>query len=184
MGQIRLFPLAMCTAVGLRHFGHLCRVNGSAVRYRDLCHSLPIGNEGHAKFYKLGILSEESLQEYFNSVLSVDKKIKTILENIGLSRNVNQFDRDKYKIWTEVWNMPEDVIEYATTLAVGKEQPMQYLIALLSSFHDKNIKTVEDAKNSSQIVSTTTHTKKFNNERSYTKEEMNALFQSIEEIEI
>ena len=137
-----------------------------------------------AKFYKLGILSEESLQEYFNSVLSVDKKIKTILESIGLSRNVNQFDRDKYKIWTEVWNMPDDLIEYAVNLAVGKEQPMQYLAALLSSFHDKNIRTVEDAKNSSQIVSTKTKTKKFNNERDYTKEEMNALFQSIEEIEV
>ena len=137
-----------------------------------------------AKFYKLGILSEESLQEYFNSVLSVDKKIKTILESIGLSRNVNQYDRDKYKIWTEVWNMPDELIEYAVNLAVGKEQPMQYLAALLSSFHDKNIRTVEDAKNSSQIVSTKNKTKKFNNERDYTKEEMNALFQSIEEIEV
>ena len=137
-----------------------------------------------AKFYKLGILSEESLQEYFNSVLSVDKKIKTILESIGLSRNVNQYDRDKYKIWTEVWNMPDELIEYAVNLAVGKEQPMQYLVALLSSFHDKNIRTVEDAKNSSQIVSTKNKTKKFNNERDYTKEEMNALFQSIEEIEV
>lgn len=137
-----------------------------------------------AKFFKLGILSEESLNEYFTSVISVDKKIKTILENIGLSRAVNQFDRDKYKIWTEVWGFDEKIIEYASSLSLGKEQPMQYLSSILSSFHDKNIKTLEDAKNSFQIEGQKTKTKKFNNERSYTKDEMNALFQSIEEIEV
>ena len=136
------------------------------------------------KFFKLGIITEQSLQEYFDSVLSVDKKIKSILENIGLSRSVNQFDRDKHKIWTEVWNLSDELIEYACSLSLGKEQPMQYLASLLSSFHDKNIKTVKEAKNAFNIASTKKSSKKFNNERSYTKEEMNALFQSIEEIEV
>ena len=136
------------------------------------------------KFHKLGILTEKSLAEYFNEVLSVDKKIKELLENIGLSRNVNQFDRDKYKIWKEVWKLPDDVIDYACTLAVGKEQPMQYLSSILSTFHDKNIKTVEDAKNSFNILSKTENKSNFSTGRTYSKEEMNALFQSIEEIEI
>ncbi len=136
------------------------------------------------KFHKLGILTEKSLAEYFNEVLSVDKKIKELLENIGLSRNVNQFDRDKYKIWKEVWKLPEDVIDYACTLAVGKEQPMQYLSSVLSTFHDKNIKTVEDAKNSFNILGKTENKSNFSTGRTYSKEEMNALFQSIEEIEI
>lgn len=136
------------------------------------------------KFHKLGILTEKSLAEYFNEVLSVDKKIKELLETIGLSRNVNQFDRDKYKIWKEVWKLPEDVIDYACTLAVGKEQPMQYLSSVLSTFHDKNIKTVEDAKNSFNILSKTENKSNFSTGRTYSKEEMNALFQSIEEIEI
>lgn len=136
------------------------------------------------KFHKLGILTEKSLAEYFNEVLSVDKKIKELLENIGLSRNVNQFDRDKYKIWKEVWKLPDDVIDYTCTLAVGKEQPMQYLSSILSTFHDKNIKTVEDAKNSFNILSKTENKSNFSTGRTYSKEEMNALFQSIEEIEI
>ena len=124
-----------------------------------------------------------SLNEYFKGVLAVDKKIKEILENIGLSRNVNQFDRDKYKIWTENWLIPDDVIDYACTLALGKEQPMQYLNMTLSAFHDKNIKTVEDAKNSGQIVAGN-KSKKLSNRHNYTREEMNALFQSIDEIEV
>ncbi len=137
------------------------------------------------KFHKLGILTENALHEYFADVLSVDKKIKQILENIGLSRNVNQYDRDKYKIWKEVWGVPDDVIEYACTLAVGKEQPLQYLASILSSFHDKNIRTLEDAKNSFEIVSVKAEKKSnFSTGRNYTKQEMNALFQSIDEIEV
>ena len=137
------------------------------------------------KFQKLGILTEQALSEYISEVLSTDKKIKEVLESIGLSRNVNQFDRDKYKVWTQVWKMPDDVISYACTLSVGKEQPMQYLSGILSSFNDKKIKTVEDAKNSFDIVSPKAKNKaNFSTGRSYTREEMNALFQSIDEIEI
>ena len=137
------------------------------------------------KFHKLGILTDKALNEYFADVLSVDKKIKEILENIGLSRNVNQFDRDKYKVWKDVWAIPDDVIDYACTLAIGKEQPMQYLASILSSFHDKNIRTLEDAKNSFDIISPkSTNKPKISTGRSYTKEEMNALFQSIDEIEV
>jgi DnaD/phage-associated family protein len=136
------------------------------------------------KFYKMGILTEKALAEYFDEVLVVDKKIKSILESLGLSRNVNQFDRDKYRIWTEVWKMPDEVINYACTLAVGKDQPMQYLASIIASFHDKNINTVEDAKNSFDIINPKTTKSNFSTGRSYSKEEMNALFQSIEEIEI
>ncbi len=142
-------------------------------------------NKVLAKFQKMGILTEQALAQYMNEVLSVDKKIKTVLESIGLSRNVNQFDRDKFKVWTENWKLPQDVIDYSCTLAIGKDQPMQYLSGILSSFHDKNIRTLEDAKNSFDIVSTKTQNKSnFSSGRSYSKEEMNALFQSIEEIEI
>ncbi len=136
------------------------------------------------KFHKMGILTEKALTEYFDEVLIQDKKIKTILESIGLSRNVNQYDRDKYKVWKEIWNMPEDVLEYACTLAVGKDQPMQYLSSIISTFHDKNICTLEDAKKSFEIVNTKSVNSNFSTGRTYSKEEYNALYQSIEEIEI
>ncbi len=136
------------------------------------------------RFQKLGILTEESLNEYFDGVLKIDKKLKDILESIGLSRNVNQFDRDKYKVWKDVWQFSNEIIEYACTLAVGKDQPMQYLSSILASFHDKKINTLEDAKNSFEICSTKDKKSNFSTGRSYTREEMNALFQSIDEIEV
>lgn len=136
------------------------------------------------KFHKMGILTEKALSEYFEEVLVQDKKIKNILENIGLSRNVNQYDRDKYKIWKNTWNVPDDVLEYACTLSVGKDQPMQYLSSIISTFHDKNIRTVEDAKKSFEIINTKSVNSNFSTGRTYSKEEYNALYQSIEEIEI
>jgi DnaD/phage-associated family protein len=136
------------------------------------------------KFHKLGILSEQSLAQYFEEVLSVDKKIKNVLESIGLSRNVNQFDRDKYRVWKDNWHFSDEIIAYACTLSVGKEQPIQYLSTILASFHDKNITTVDEAKNSFEIVSQKQKKPNFSTGRSYTKEEVNTLFQNIEEIEI
>lgn len=137
-----------------------------------------------AKFHKMGILSENALAEYFDEVLVKDKKIKAILESVGLSRNVNQYDRDKYKIWKDVWLFSDELVEYACSLAVGKDQPMQYLSTILASFNDKNIKTIEDAKTSFNIVSPKEKKSSFSTGRSYTKEEANSLFQSIDEIEI
>lgn len=137
-----------------------------------------------SKFHKMGIISENSLNQYMENVIEADKKIKHILESIGLSRNVNQFDRDKYRIWTVNYKLPEDVIEYACSLSLGKDQPMQYLSSILSTFNDKNIHTLEDAKNCFKIDNPKTRKESFSTGRSYTREEMNALFQSIDEIEV
>ena len=136
------------------------------------------------KFHKLGILTETGLAQFFDDVLANDKKIKTVLESLGLSRNVNQFDRDKYKVWTDSWHFGDDIIAYACTLAIGKEQPMQYLSSVLASFHDKNITTLEDAKKSFDILPSTAKKSSFSTGRSYTREEMNSLFDNIDEIEI
>ena len=136
------------------------------------------------KFHKLGILTETGLAQFFDDVLANDKKIKTVLESLGLSRNVNQFDRDKYKVWTDSWHFGDDIIAYACTLAIGKEQPMQYLSSVLASFHDKNITTLEDAKKSFDILPSTAKKSNFSTGRSYTREEMDTLFNNIEEIEI
>ena len=136
------------------------------------------------EYLSLGILSEASFDEYCTENLNLDKKIKSILEKIGLSRNVNQFDRDKYKVWKEVWQMSDELIDYACTLSVGKDQPIQYLASILSSFHDKKISRVEEAKQAFDIVAPTKGKQKFSSQRTHTKEEARKLSVKIEEIEI
>ena len=136
------------------------------------------------KFYKLGILSCSALKEYMHEVVSTDEQIKKILDSLGLSRNVNYIDRENYKTWKENWNMSDDLISYATTLAKGKDSPLKYLSRCLSDWHEKGIKTVEEAKKTAPLSQSIKSQNQNFTGRSYSKEEINALFQSIDEVDV
>ncbi|MBQ8844966.1 MAG: DnaD domain protein [Clostridia bacterium] len=140
-------------------------------------------NKVIAKFYKLGVISQNSLHEYFSSVIQEDKQIKLVLEKMNLTRNVNSFDREKYKVWKENWNMSDELISYGAELSKDKISPMQYLSRILSSWNENKITTIEQAKNSNLQFSENLPKENFKG-RSYSKEEMNSLFQSIDEVEI
>ncbi len=138
------------------------------------------------KLYKLGIVSIESITEYINELVYVDKEIKDILEKLGISRMVTNQDRTYYKIWTQTWNFDKELIDLATEMSSGKFQPLQYINKLLSNWHTKEIKTVEQAKNFTPITEKNTEEQKIsqNKGRSYKKEELDALFDSLEEVEL
>lgn len=140
------------------------------------------------KFYKLGIVSVDSLNEYLNQIIMQDDEIKQIIEKLGQTRNVNNFDRECYDNWKNNWQMPTELIYFATTYANGKPQPMKYMNKILSTWHTKNITNIEDAKKCEDMPETTKQTQnktqKDYKERSYTKEEISSLFTSLEEIDI
>lgn len=139
------------------------------------------------KFYKLGITNLKSLDEYFDDILHFEEQIKQILEKLGLSRNINNIDREYYKNWTNNWNMSAELINYAITLSIGKPQPLQYMNKVLSKWHENNIKTVDEAKKCTDLTKETkTITSNCNNyqTRDYTSEQINSLFTNLEEIEI
>lgn len=140
------------------------------------------------KLFKLGIVSENAIDDYLNEIISTDKQIKDILEFLGLSRNVNSQDRDFYKTWKYSWFMSDDLLKLATEKALGKIQPMQYINKLLSTWHVNNVKTVEDAEKlkidwSQNLSKETNKTQKSKN-KVIEKEDLSALFDSLEEIEI
>lgn len=136
-----------------------------------------------AKFYKLGLLSLSAFNEYMGQILADDDKIKNILFSLKIERGVSTFDRTNYKIWTEEWKLPSDVIDYAVSISKGKNNPIKYLSKVLADYHEKGIKTVDEAKNNSPIEEKVSSKNNFSG-RSYSKEEINALFQSIDEIDI
>ena len=129
-----------------------------------------------------------SIGDIDNSIAELIKKdseIKNILTKLGVERNVIASDRQLFKIWTIDWQMPSDVIEYATTLASDKYMPMQYLHRILSQYHSQNVKTVDDAKKIKSFETTTpkTSTKKVE-ARDYSQKELNSLFDNITEVEL
>ena len=135
------------------------------------------------KLYKLGIVSMEAIEEYMQELISLDKEIKEILEKLGISRMVTNQDRTYYKTWKQDWNLSSELIALGVEMSAGKFQPLQYLNKLLSNWHTNSVKTLDEAKN--YIIPEKMPEKVSKNKgRSYKKEELDALFDSLEEIEL
>lgn len=141
-------------------------------------------NEVVSKLYKLGLVSLQAIQQYINELKSVDEQIKQILQKLGLSRRVTQRDREQFNTWTNIWNLPAELIEYGAEISKDKSQPFLYFTKVLNSFHEKNITNLEDAK----AVSKTISSNNFNANKglfthSYTDDELNTLFDNLKEID-
>ncbi len=135
------------------------------------------------KFYKLGIVSMEALMQYTDNILAINKQIEKILKDLSLSRNVNYIDRENYKTWTEDWKLSQELVNYGVELSKNKDNPMKYLSRVLADWHMKGINSIEEAKNNTPINNNIEKTKTLQG-RSYSKEEINALFESIDDVEI
>lgn len=131
------------------------------------------------KLYKQGIVSLNAFNQYILELNKTDENIKKILTSLTLERNVTQRDRELYNIWINEWNISKEILDYAIELSKDKLSPFAYLTKILSSFHEKNFKTVEEAKN---ITFENKIEKKQNvdmNTRSFTDEELNRLFDNL-----
>jgi DnaD/phage-associated family protein len=136
------------------------------------------------KYYAKGLVSVDAINEYITSTLSVDKKIKEMLEKLGLSRQVTSYDRDFYHTWTYSWNFADDMIDYALSLATGKSQPMQYVNKILSNWKEQGIVNLEMAKNAKQPVAQPQAKKPEFITHSFSSEELNALFDNLDEVKL
>lgn len=143
-------------------------------------------NQTVKKFFALGLTTEESIKQYLSQILTIDEQIKTLINLCGLSRNVNSTDREFYNIWTNQWGFSLDIIKYACELAQNKVQPMQYINKILSNWKNNNIKTLEQAKENSNNLSCFEVKKNDGNfvGRSYSQQEINALFDTLGEVKI
>ncbi len=137
------------------------------------------------KFYKLGITTEQGLAQHISDIIATDNEIKEILSSVNIERRVNTYDRNYYNTWVNVWSMPKDVIAYAASLAVDKISPMQYINQILSNWNSQNIKTLDKAKQHKPAIANTTPVTNNNTvtTRSYSADELNALFDNLENID-
>lgn len=133
------------------------------------------------KLYKLGIVTIEAFNEYLRDLLAWDDKVREILEKLGIKRYVNEFDREFYRTWTEIWGFNEEVVDFATSMSTGKSNAMQYMNKILSSWKAKGIITLEQAQQNSTFIADNTQVKKSDK---YTKEQLNSFFSNLDEVEI
>lgn len=159
----------------------------SNLAFKSSIRSLDGLNMQIEQMFKIGILTNDAIDNYMENIVKNDEKIANILSTLGIVRNVNSQDRLFYKTWMFDWNMSEELIMYAVGLAVNKYMPMQYLNKILSEYHANQVKTIDDAKKV-VVVSETKNTKidtsKRAEKREYSKQELDSLFDNIYEVEI
>lgn len=142
-------------------------------------------NNALSKFYNKGVVSSGSLSQFMENSIKLDNQIKEVLSLCGLERNVNSWDRDCWHTWTYTWELSPELINYGASLSSGKVQPMQYLNKLLSTWREQKVKSIDEAKSLSQnnqTIQTTQKPKKNIITRSYTKEELDSVFSSLDEL--
>ena len=132
------------------------------------------------KLFKLGIVNTQAYMQYVNDNLALDEKIKQILLALNLSRNVNNLDRNFYRVWVEDWGFNLDVILYACELSKDKSNAMNYLNKVLSNWNGQGIKTLDKAK--LQKVEQPSEQSFIHN--NYTKEQISSLISNLDEVEV
>lgn len=140
------------------------------------------------KFYKLGLVTQGSINQYIEGIVASDNVIQAILDKCNLLRNVTSSDRDAYNTWTKSWNMSDDIIMLVSDYAKDKSQPIQYMNKILSSMYDKNVSTLDEAKTyldsfGKETRKSTKQTTKFE-QREYNQKDLDALFDNLDNIEI
>ncbi len=132
------------------------------------------------KLFRLGIVNINSYLQYINDNLAIDEKIKRILTELNLTRNVNNMDRNFYSIWTSDWNFNDDIILYGASLSKDKSNALQYLNKILSNWNSQGIKTIDNAKNAK--IETQETTAFIHNQ--YSKEQIKSLISNLDEVEV
>ena len=141
------------------------------------------------KFYKLGLVSVEAIEEYIGQILAHDNNIRDILEITGLVRSVSSYDRENYKTWTDNWNYTHEEIKQVAEFAKGKANPMAYLNKIMANLSTSNVhgnkKIKEYLEKSSTSYDNSTNAKRPDFEtRDYTSDELNSVFDSLKDVEL
>ena len=131
----------------------------------------------------------QAIEQYISAILKTDEEIKQILEKTNLLRMISNNDREFYRTWTNRWNFSLNQILEVASLADGKINPMSYLNKILADIFAKGISSDADIKKyikstEKQSTKTTKQTKENFVERTYTQEELSAVFDSLDDIEI
>ena len=90
------------------------------------------------KLAQIGVVSAESIVAYMENEAREREFAAEVLRAAGVSRRVNNWDRDCLKNWRS-WGFSDEMILKAAALAEGKASPVPYITSILSSWRAKHI---------------------------------------------
>ncbi|MGN1351393.1 MAG: DnaD domain protein [Clostridia bacterium] len=120
------------------------------------------------------IQSYNDLENYFQQYDNLNKVKKAIAKKLGRYTPFTQFESDYIEKWFLDYNYSLDIINIALKKTTSKTNPnFEYLDKIISDWHDRNLKTVEDIEKFMAEYKTQTKNekalKKQTNYNNYTK---------------
>ena len=131
-----------------------------------------------AETNNLGLRDKFELEQHLENLANINFKIEEIFTLLGITRNVNSYDRKCYNTWKQIWCFSDDIISYAVSLSAGKINAIQYLNKILSNWHDKNVTTLEQAQDTSAVEDKIIKT------NTISQEQIKELFSNLEYVEV
>ena len=142
------------------------------------------------KFYKLGLISLDSIRQYIADILINDENIKQVLDILGLLRSVSSNDRDMYKTWTTNWGFTQEQIIMVSTYAKNMGYNISYINKILSTLDNLKLKTNSEIENHLSHISTHQSSNQSKQKdsgfmsREYSNAELSALYDSLDDVEL
>lgn len=144
--------------------------------------------------YDKGLVTLSSIAEYVKRGAKTDEFIRKMLTACGLDRRPTESDRNTLTIWQN-WGFSDEMILEACKRAVGSSRPLIYVNAILSNWKSKEIFTVDklnddqsgdnggSAFKGNYTDKSNSKTQHFAYERNYSKEDLDALLKTVDDIE-
>lgn len=139
------------------------------------------------RLYERGLITLSAIADYVKNAAKLDEFIRELFSVCSVNRRPTEWDRQTVTSWQN-WGFSEDMIKRAAEFSIGASRPLVYMNAVLSNWKSNGIFTADKipeqtvkpnaAKNAN--FNKTVH---FENEREYTKEQLDSLFRSIDDIE-
>lgn len=99
-------------------------------------------------WHKNNIKTFNDLDKYYEKQEKLNSLQKTISKKLGIIRNLSQYEEGYIEKWNIDYGYNLDIIEIALKKTTSKSNPnFDYLDKLLTDWHDRNLKTVDDVQN-------------------------------------
>lgn len=102
--------------------------------------------------FERGLTTEKQVNDSVNYENRYDDKIEKLLKALKIQGAVKDIHRAYYANWTEKWNMPQALIDYAAELSANKANPFAYMNAVLLAWHNSGITDIEKAKSAAPVA--------------------------------
>ena len=129
--------------------------------------------------HKLGIITVQSITLYVEKFTKNDEFIEKFLGYAGIERKANFWDRENLENWRS-WNFTDDMIIEAAKRSNHTSNPISYMNSILSNWKSQGVFTV-DSIPKLQNNKTSSH---FENERKYSDNELDDLFNSFDDFKV